>query len=129
MIARAVLEQNGATVVARLHVARGARERTRGLLGRDALPDGEGMWFPACRLIHTFGMKFPIDLVYLNRRLEICKIVAGMQPGRLSACLGAESVIELTSGAAKKLGLSRGIRLKIVEQPSSHRSAAETALS
>ncbi len=115
MIARAIVEQNGVTVVERLHVARGARERTRGLLSHDSLPDGEGMWFPACRLIHTFGMKFSIDLVYLNEQLEICKIVEDMRPGRLSACLAAESVIELISGAAKKLGLSKGIRLKIVE--------------
>ena len=115
MIGRVILEQNGATVVERLHVARGARERMRGLLSHEALPDGEGMWFPACRLIHTFGMKFVIDLVYLNDRLEICKIVERMRPGRLSACLAAESVIELTSGAAKRLGLSKGIRLKIME--------------
>ena len=115
MIGRAILEQSGAAVVERLHIVRGARERVRGLLSHDSLPDGEGMWFPACRLIHTFGMKFAIDLVYLNEQLEICKIVEGMRPGRLSACLAAESVIELNSGAAKKLGLGKGIRLKIVE--------------
>lgn len=115
MMARAVLDQEERTVIERLHVARSRRERMRGLLGRDSLADGEGMWFPACRLIHTFGMKFAIDLVYLDERFEVCKIVAGLRPARLSACLAAESVIELSSGAARKLGLSRGDRLKIVE--------------
>ena len=115
MIAQAVRDPEGTPVVERLHVARTSRERMRGLLGRDGLPEGEGMWFPACRLIHTFGMRFPIDLVYLNADLEVCKVVAGLGPARLSACLAAESVIELDSGEANRLGLSRGVRLRIVE--------------
>lgn len=115
MMARAVLEHEERTVIERLHVARSWRERRRGLLDRDSLADDEGMWFPACRLIHTFGMKFAIDLVYLDERFEVCKIVEQLRPARLSACLAAESVIELSCGAARKLGLSRGDRLKIVE--------------
>ena len=114
MTARAVLD-NGDTVVERLHVARTCQERMRGLLGRESLADDEGMWLPNCRLIHTFGMKFRIDVVYLNRRLEVRKVVAGLPPHRLSACLAADSVIELKHGAAKKLGISRGVRLRILE--------------
>jgi len=115
MTARAVRESDGVTVVDPLHVPRRARERMRGLLGRQALADGEGMWIPKCRLIHTFGMKFPIDLVYLDGGHSVCKVVEDVRPGRLSACLTAESVIELGSGAAKELGLSRGTKLSIIE--------------
>ena len=115
MTACAIRKSDGATVIPALHVPSGARERTRGLLGRRGLADGEGMWFPKCRLIHTFGMKFPIDLVYLTKDNEVCKVVEGMRPGRLSACLAADSVIELKSGAANELGLGRGTRLQIRE--------------
>lgn len=87
----------------------------RGLLDRTSLAEGEGMWFPRCRLIHTFGMKFPIDLVYLDERHQVCKVVEGLRPGRLSACLAADSVIELDFGAAEALGLCRGTKLKIVD--------------
>jgi len=115
MSARAVREPDGVTVVEPLHVPAGPRERMRGLLGRKSILDGEGMWFPRCRMIHTIGMKFAIDLVYLDKASEVRKVVEGLRPGRLSACLGADSVIELKSGAAKRLGLRRGVKLRIVE--------------
>ncbi len=115
MTARAVREPDGVTVIEPLHVPRGPRERMRGLLGWASIPDGEGMWFPKCRMIHTIGMKFALDLVYLNKKHEVRKVVEGLRPGRLSACLGADSVIELKSGAAKELGLRRGVKLSIVE--------------
>ena len=115
MTTRALREPELSPVIDPLHVARTSRERTRGLLDRGSLEDGEGMWFPRCRLVHTFGMKFSIDLVYLTGELEVCKVVRGLGPGRLSACLGAESLIELKCGAAEKLGLSRGVKLRILE--------------
>ena len=115
MTARAVREPDGTVVIDPLHVCRTPRERMRGLLGRESLADTEGAWFPTCRLIHTFGMNFAIDAVYLDERLEVCKIVEGLRPSRLSACLAADSVIELKFGAAKALGLSRGTKLKVLE--------------
>ena len=115
MSARAVRAPDGATLIQPLHVMRTWRERTRGLLDQDALPEGEGVWFPRCRLIHTFGMQFTIDVVYLNAERAVCKVVEGLRPGRLSACLTAQSVIELKSGSAKRLGLTRGVRLRIEE--------------
>src|SRR5665213_2747277 len=42
-------------------------KRRKGLLGHDHLPDGEGLWIVPCEAVHTFRMKFPIDLVYLSR--------------------------------------------------------------
>jgi hypothetical protein len=114
-VSRAIRAEDGATVIDPLHVPRGMLARMRGLLGRDGLAYGEGMWFAPCWSIHTFGMRFAIDIVYLNRHGEVCKIVSEMRPGRLSACLSASSVIELASGGARKLGLSRGTKLQIVD--------------
>ena len=115
MTARLVRGSDGATLMERLHVARRRRERMRGLLGRDALPQGEGLWIPNCRVVHTFGMRFPLDVVYVDRAGRVRKVVEGVRPGRLSACLAAHGVIELGFGAARKLGLSRGDLLHILE--------------
>jgi uncharacterized protein len=69
------------------------------LLGRHGLAPGEGLWIVPCEAVHTFGMKFAIDLVYLDRQYRIRKIRRNVHPWRLSACLVAHSVIELAAGA------------------------------
>ncbi|MGB8479440.1 MAG: DUF192 domain-containing protein [Acidobacteriaceae bacterium] len=78
---------------------RGAKRR-KGLLGRDRLGPEEGLWIVPCESVHTFGMRFPIDLVYVDRKLRVRKVRSGVPPWRMSACLSAHSVIELASGAA-----------------------------
>ena len=86
------------------HLARNAEiagsggKRTKGLLGRKGLAPGEGMWIVPCEAVHTFGMQFPIDLVYLDRGLRIKKVRSNVAPWRLSACLSAHSILELPAG-------------------------------
>jgi uncharacterized membrane protein (UPF0127 family) len=81
-----------------LEVADHGASRRKGLLGRSGLPAGEGLWIVPCESVHTFGMKFPIDLVYVDRNKKVKKIRSGVPPWRLSACLSANSVLELSSG-------------------------------
>ena len=81
-----------------LEVADSAARRNKGLLGRQHLLRGEGLWIVPCEAVHTFGMHFPIDLVYLDRKHRIVKTKSHVRPGRVSACLSAHSVIELPSG-------------------------------
>ena len=81
-----------------VEVADHGAARRRGLLGRDALPAGEGLWIVPCESVHTFFMKFPIDLVYLDRNKKVKKVRSSVPPWRLSACLSAHSIIELASG-------------------------------
>jgi uncharacterized membrane protein (UPF0127 family) len=76
---------------------RGATRR-KGLLGRDGLSAGEGLWILPCEAVHTFCMRFPIDLVYLDRKHQVKKVRSDVRPWRLSACLSAHSVLELASG-------------------------------
>jgi uncharacterized protein len=83
-------------------------QRAFGLLGRSKLGSSEGMYFPGTSSIHTFGMSFPIDLVYLNKEEEIIEIRQSMQPFRFSWCRGAQSVCELAPGAVAELGLQKG---------------------
>ena len=85
----------------------GARRR-RGLLDRKALEDGEGLWIVPCEAVHTFGMHFPIDLIYLGRDLRVKKIRNSVAPLRVSACLSAHSVLELASGSIRSTGTKPG---------------------
>lgn len=65
-------------------VAENAWERTHGLLGREGLPAGTFLLLCPCNMIHTVGMKFPIDLVFTDRRGLVKKIVRRVKPGRIA---------------------------------------------
>jgi len=75
--------------------------RNKGLLGRDSLFSGEGLWIVPCEAVHTFGMRFPIDLVYIDRKKVVRKVRSNVRPWRLSGCLSAHSVIELPAGTVQ----------------------------
>jgi uncharacterized membrane protein (UPF0127 family) len=81
-----------------LEVADNGGNRRKGLLGRKKLIPGEGLWIRPCEAVHTFGMQFAIDLVYLDRRNQIKKLKSDVPPWQLSACFSAHSVLELPSG-------------------------------
>ena len=84
-----------------MEVADSASKRNKGLLGRERLSRGEGLWIIPCQAVHTFGMRFPIDLVYLDSKKRIRKLRNEAPPGRLSVCLFAHSVLELPSGTIR----------------------------
>ncbi len=86
---------------------RGATRRV-GLLGRSSLAPGEGLWIVPCEAVHTIGMRFPIDLIFLDRKQRICKIRHNVQPWRLSGALRAHSVIEMAAGTLAALDLRVG---------------------
>ena len=84
-----------------------AFERMRGLLGR-SLGEVQGLWIIPCNTIHTIGMKYPLDLVYLNKRNEIVKLVEDVDAWRFSGTLTAHSVVEFAAGFIQKHKLSLG---------------------
>ena len=96
----------------RLEVANSAQARQKGLLGRDGLAQGEGLWIVPCESVHTFFMRFAIDLVYLDRKNRVKKVRSGVGPWRLSACFSAHSVIELASGSVRSTQTQRGDTLE-----------------
>ena len=77
-----------------------SEKRRTGLLKHTGLAPGEGLWIVPCESVHTFFMKFPIDIVYLDKKLKVKKIRHAVPAWRLSACLSAHSVLELPAGAA-----------------------------
>jgi len=95
-----------------VEVADHAAARRKGLLGRDSLPTGEGIWIVPCESVHTFWMNFPIDLVYLDRNKTVKKVRSGVAPWRLSACLSAHSVLEFAAGTVDSTQTKPGDRLE-----------------
>jgi uncharacterized membrane protein (UPF0127 family) len=103
------------TVLAQyLEVADTGAKRSKGLLGRCGLSPGEGLWIMPCESVHTFGMQFSIDLVYLDKKLRIRKTRSSVPPWRVSACLSARSVIELPAGVIQDTQSMPGDILEIV---------------
>ncbi len=97
-----------------IEVADSGPKRTKGLLGRTSLAAGEGLWIVPCEGVHTFGMQFPIDLVYLDRHKRVKKVKNAVPPWRLSFCLSAHSVLELASGSVRKTKTKPGDKLEIL---------------
>jgi uncharacterized membrane protein (UPF0127 family) len=95
-------------------VADSGPKRRRGLLGRSTLADGEGLWIVPCESVHTFGMRFPIDLVYLDRQCRVKRLRSNVPPWRLSACFTAHSVLELPAGTILITRTSTGDQLEFI---------------
>lgn len=74
--------------------------RLKGLLGTRELPRGHALLITPCNSVHTFGMRYDIDVFFVSRTGEILKIVPSMPPGRLAWCRKSTFVLELWAGAA-----------------------------
>jgi uncharacterized membrane protein (UPF0127 family) len=103
----AVHASSGRTLAARVAKADDAASRSRGLLGRDSLDPDEGLWIVQpplawlvpCPTIHTFFMKFPIDVMFLDGGLRVSAVIENMKPWRLSPWVReARSILELKGG-------------------------------
>ena len=92
-------------------VADGFFRRGLGLLGRKRLPQGHGLLIKPAWSVHTWFMRFPIDVVFLDRRLTVLKVRTQMRPWHAAARFGAESALELPAGECERLGLEVGDRL------------------
>jgi len=117
-----------AELASRMEVANSASKRNKGLLGRERLSPGDGLWILPCEAVHTFWMQFPIDLVYLDRKNGIRKLVSDVPAWRLSACLSAHSVLELPAGTIRNTKTQPGDVLEFSPaSPSGDSSSAEEA--
>jgi uncharacterized protein len=87
--------------------------RLFGLLGRRALAEGEALWLTPCNSVHTLGMSYPIDVVYLDKSDRVIGIRHALAPRRVSAARRARSVLELPARSAERLGLAPGVRVTL----------------
>src|SRR5690242_20148947 len=109
-----VRNQTRATILAKAaDVANTSSTRRTGLLKHERLERGEGLWIIPCESVHTFFMKFPIDLVYLDRKKKVRKVRSAVPAWRLSICLTAHSILELPAGVIEESGTTVGDELAI----------------
>lgn len=85
-----------------LRRARSAAQRGRGLAGLSGLPPHVGLELHRCRAVHTVGMRFALDLLWLDGDGHVLRIDRGVAPRRHRACLRARSVVEVTAGGAER---------------------------
>ena len=107
----AIVGKDGAVVCERCLVPRTIAGRMRGLLGRSALPPGEGMLLRRVRGIHTLFMRFVIDAVFLDRQQVVIGIDANVRPWRFASRRRARAVLELPAGEGARRGIRPGQRL------------------
>ena len=101
---------SGATLRCRL--ADGFSSRFFGLMGRSSLPDGDAMLFAPGGTIHTFFMRFPLDVAFLSREGGVLRLAEGVRPWRLTrAPRGTKFVLELAAGQAAAHGVAEGVQL------------------
>lgn len=95
-----VINQTRATIVGdRIRVADTSLSRMVGLLGKKALGAGEGLWILPSSGVHTFGMRFEIDVIGLDKHRKVIKLWKNLRPGRVTSVSATlRSVIELPSG-------------------------------
>jgi len=81
-----------------LHVARRYGERRRGLAKMEPMPPSHALRILRTNSVHTFGMRFPLDLVWLGRGGRVVRIDTNVPAGRMKMCVRARSVIEARAG-------------------------------
>ena len=112
---KAVNTSKAMVIAADLQVAAGFFPRLLGLIGRDRLEKDEGLWMARCSAIHTFWMRFPIDVVFLDGDFIVKKTVQGLRPYRPGvSCRHAEGVLELPEGTIERAQIQIGDRVTIV---------------
>jgi hypothetical protein len=110
--ARVIDEGTGTVVADRLRLAHTHWTRLKGLLGTRTLEPGEGLWIKPCRQIHMFGMRYALDLVFLDASHRVVAVVERIAPNRISRKVAeAESVLELPAGTVARTGVAPGARL------------------
>ncbi len=100
-------------IAERIEVANGFFTRFKGLLGRKGLQEGEGLLLSPCSSIHCFGMQFPIDTVFLDKKYKVVDVCANLNPGSMASHHQARYVLELKAGEAERNKIEIGEQLSV----------------
>ena len=103
--------EDGRIVCESVSVADSTLRRMRGLLGRRALPSGQGIVLRPAWSIHTAFMHFAIDVVFLDAEQSVMRIEHALRPFKTASCRGAREVVELAAGECERRGLIVGDRI------------------
>ena len=92
-------------VVKHLEIAMDPWSRMRGLLGRNIFDEGHGLLIEECWMIHTWFVKFPLDIVFIDRELRVRKTVAGLEPWKFTWCWASAHTLELPAGTLERISV------------------------
>ena len=115
-MARILNVSKGTVVAEDVAVARSFWGRFRGLMLRREMASGEALLIEPSGSIHTAFMRFPIDVVFLDREKQVLKVAENVRPFRAALSRG-HSALELNAGCAGRANIGEGDRLVIVDQP------------
>ncbi len=116
-----------AYLATRLSVAGTHWSRLCGLMGKDAasFPAGNGLWIVPCRGVHTLAMKFPIDVLYLDKNKFVVHVEQNLKPWRMArVSMRATSVLELPGNTLKSSATAVGDEIEIALEPTRTREAS-----
>jgi uncharacterized membrane protein (UPF0127 family) len=109
-------ERSGRPLATHLEGAFDSESRRRGLLGRDGLAEGAALIIAPCQAVHTFRMRFPIDIVFADRQGRVVHVRSHVGARRIAVAWRAFAVIELPAGAAQHADLHVGDCLAVVDR-------------
>jgi uncharacterized membrane protein (UPF0127 family) len=119
---RVVNVTRNAVLAERADLADSFLGRARGLLGRSALAPGEGLVIRPCKVVHTAGMAFSIDVVHLDADSRVLRVVANLSSWRLGPLVrSSHVVVELPAGTALATGTRPGDVVQLGQPSSSDR--------
>ena len=87
-----------------LCVASGFFQRLRGLLFTDSLKKDQGMYIKPCSDVHSIGMAYPLDIVFIDKESKVIKL-AKLPTRSMQSCRGAAGVVELPEGSIESFGI------------------------
>jgi hypothetical protein len=108
---RLVNRRDGRVIAETAEFARSLSARLIGLIGRRELAPGSALVIPGCRQIHTFLMRFPIDVIFTNEQDRVVHIVERLGPCKAAGCRAASQAIELPAGTISACGIRPGDHL------------------
>ena len=112
-----VNERSGAVVAGVLESAIDSTTRRRGLLGRDGLAEDHALVLAPCNAVHTWFMRFPIDVAFVAKDGRVLKTVERLGAWRMALSLRAFATVEFPAGVVRAKGLASGDRLLVQRVP------------
>jgi uncharacterized membrane protein (UPF0127 family) len=111
--------RTGMVIASVVEPALDSRRRRKGLLGRDGLDDNHALVLAPCVAVHTIGMRFPIDVLFVAADGCVVKIVEQLRTWRIAGALQARITVELAAGVVRRSDIVTGDRLSIQPRGSS----------
>ena len=117
-------DRTRSAVALEVDVAATRATRRRGLLGRESLGENEGLLLTPCKAVHTVGMRFAIDVIFIDRDGRAVRIVPALAPWRIAMSARAKAVIELAAGTAAASDIRIGDMLYLAPAPPPRKATA-----